>query len=402
MSIPDLYSPYPSLHTSCESRRTISGGETVGAYPAAYPSACGYPQPMRSCGRVRRKQPIRVAHVGPSFVCAGVESWLRAISSHCDPGVLRFTQNVVTEEYAVDHELLHKTGIPFSFGRDHAVEKAVLDADVVLVWGNVEPKYLRPENSRAKVVFVAHGVGEWTKSALAMVAPVVDHVVAVSSIVREQVCGDFPTSVILNGVDQRHIACRESREDVRRRLGFTQDDFVVGFSGRFSPEKNAHLMIEACERLQPAAKALLVGWGPLRYQLMDLCNDLIPGRFAFAMARDFLGDFYQVMDALCMPSEAEGFGLVAAEAMLHGVPVVSTPVGIAHELFNHRVNGLVSRPDSLEVAENLILLQQNRDWAQGIGAEGRKSALKHCLASTMARRYEQLLESLVDGKAIGG
>jgi|694.fasta_scaffold52710_4 glycosyltransferase involved in cell wall biosynthesis len=398
MSIPDLYAAYPGLHARCETGQTVSGGETAFAYPAA----CAYPQPMLSCGQVRRKQPIRVVHVGPSFVCAGVESWLRAISSHCDPGILRFVRNVVTEEYAVDHELLHKTGIPFSFGRDHAVQQAVLEADVVLVWGNVDPRYLRPEGSGARVVFVAHGVGEWTRSALAMAAPVVDHVVAVSTIVREEVCGGFPTTVILNGVDQRHIACRESREEMRRRLGFTQEDFVVGFSGRFSPEKNAHLMIEACEKVQPGAKALLVGWGPLRYQLMDLCNERIPGRFAFAMARDFLGDFYQVMDALCMPSEAEGFGLVAAEAMLHGVPVVSTPVGIAHELFDHRVNGLLSRADSGEIADNLKLLQQNRHWARGIGAEGRKSALQHCLASTMAGRYEQLLESLVDGKAIGG
>lgn len=90
----------------------------------------------------------------------------------------------------------------------------------------------------------------------------VDHVVAVSSIVREQVCGGFATSVILNGVDQRHIACRESREEMQRRLGFAQEDFVVGFSGRFSPEKNAHLMIEACEEFGPEAKTSVGRLGP--------------------------------------------------------------------------------------------------------------------------------------------
>ncbi|MFO0999183.1 MAG: glycosyltransferase [Planctomycetaceae bacterium] len=397
MSIPDLYSVYPGQNGTCDGRRTVSGGDKVAAYPNSVP----YPRPEWRSGRGRRKQPIRVVHVGPSFVCAGVESWLRAMTSHCDPYVLRFVRNVVTEDYAVDHDLLQKAGIPFSFGRDKAVREAALEADVVLVWGNVEPKYLHPDGSRAKVVFVAHGVGEWTRSALAMAAPVVDHVVAVSSVVREKVCVGFPTSVILNGVDQRHIACRESRDEMRRRLGFSQDDFIVGFSGRFSPEKNAHVVIEACERLQPGAKALMVGWGPLRYELMDLCNELIPGRFAFATASDFLGDYYQVMDALCMPSEAEGFGLVAAEAMLHGVPVVSTQVGIAHELFNHRVNGMLCQAKPNDVSENLLLLQQNRDWARGVGEQGRQSALKYCLASTMARRYEQLLESLVDGKAIG-
>ncbi len=185
MSIPDLYSAYPGLPKPCDHQVSQLAAGNVYAYPMIYPPPVLYGK------RQRRKQPIRVVHVGPSFVCAGVESWLRAIVSHCDPSILRFVRNVVTEEYAVDHELLHKTGIPFAFGRDHAVRDAVLEADVVLVWGNVEPQYLRPEGSKAKVVFVAHGVGEWTRSALRMAAPVVDHVVAVSRIVREQVCDGF-------------------------------------------------------------------------------------------------------------------------------------------------------------------------------------------------------------------
>ena len=399
----DPYFAHPLMEKTGERFGTISGEEfgypTQKSYasPKVYPTVLAYPGAESGvcCGRVRRTQPLRVVHVGPSFVCAGVESWLRALVSHSDPAVLRFVRNVVTEDYAVDHELLQKLGIPCTFGRDEAVRDAVLESDVVLVWGNVAPEYLRPEGSRAKVVFIAHGVGDWTKSALAACRPVVDHVVAVSRAVQEHVCEGFPTSVILNGVDQRHIACRSSASEVRRKLGFATDDFVVGFAGRFSPEKNAHVLIEAFSTLGPNAKALLVGWGPLRYQLMELCNELIPGRFAFATSREFLGDYYQIMNALCMPSAEEGFGLVAAEAMLHGVPVVSTPVGVAHDLFDHRVNGLLAAQD--EFAVNLGLLQQNPEWARGLGNEGRRTALQYCLASTMAVKYQELLESLVDG-----
>lgn len=82
--------------------------------------------------------------------------------------------------------------------------------------------------------------------------------------------------MILNGVDQRHIAARYSAQEMRRRLGFAEDDFVVGFAGRFSPEKQPQRVIEAVSSLPPDTKALLVGWGALRYQLMDLCSQLIP------------------------------------------------------------------------------------------------------------------------------
>jgi glycosyltransferase involved in cell wall biosynthesis len=159
------------------------------------------------------------------------------------------------------------------------------------------------------------------------------------------------------------------------------------------------LVIEAVKNLPANTKALFLGWGPLRYDLMDLCNELIPGRFAFATSRSFLGDYYQIMNALCMPSEEEGFGLVAAEAMLHGVPVISSPVGIASDLFVHRVNGLLSEPDEFEM--NLRQLQQNREWATGLGHQGRQTALDHCLGSGMAAQYESLAQSLVDTCHVG-
>lgn len=403
MTFHDPYSASPVCAeelAELKSQRSLSGEShpcSVGySNDFEYPGACDTTYP--GCGpelyrrRTRPKQPLKVVHIGPSFVCAGVESWLRALVSHSDESRVRFVHNVVTEEYAVDHELLQKIAIPFSFGRDTAVSEAVLEADIVLVWGDIDPKYLKPAGSSAKVIFVAHGVGEWTRRALCICAPAIDHVVAVSRVVEQQVCGGFPTTVILNGVDQRHVASGCDAATMRNRFGFSKDDFVVGFVGRFSPEKNAHLMLEAFGSLGPDSKALLVGWGPLRYQLMDLCNELIPGRFAFASSREFLGDYYQVMNALCMPSAAEGFGLVAAEAMLHGIPVVSTPVGVAHDLFEHRVNGLLSGADEFGI--NLSLLEQHPEWARGLGQEGRRTAMKYCLASTMAASYQNLFEQL--------
>lgn len=389
--VPDCYGPYAEK-SDCDDPYPPPRRQSGSFQNAPYGSGLTHGDRMEP---LTSRKPLRVAHVGPSFVCAGVESWLQALISHSDPGLIRFVRNVVTEEYAVDYDLLEQLRVPYSVGNKDAVRAAALESDVILVWGQVDPDYLRPPGASAKVVFVAHGTGAWTQKALSVCQPVVDHIVAVSSAVQAELKSDIPSTVILNGVDQRHTACQEDNQGVRARLGFSESDFVVGFVGRFSPEKQAHLVIDAVAGLDRTTRALLVGWGPLRYQLIDQCNRQIPGRYAFGSCRSFLGDYYQVMNALCVPSTEEGFGMVIAEAMLHAVPVISTRVGAAAELIDDKINGLLTGGSAEEIAVQLQRLQDRPEWAKGLGREGRRTACRECLASTMARRYENLLRSLV-------
>src|SRR5262249_22664509 len=144
--------------------------------------------------------------------------------------------------------------------------------------------------------------GFWSRWILEGCADIIDQVVAVSQRVRDRVCQGFPTTVIPNGVDGAHLARTRSRADMRERLGFHPNDFVLGYVGRFSPEKRAHLILETVARLPPTYKALLVGQGPLRSQLVELANKLIPGRYAFATAVQDVGDYYAAMDTLCLLS----------------------------------------------------------------------------------------------------
>lgn len=379
----------------------------------SYPDVSGYlpdaetavPLFLSDFPRSRKGRPLRVAHAGPSFVCAGVESWLRTLVTHSDRSKIEFVGNVVTEDYAVDVSLLQRLGVPFEVGSPAPVRELARTADILLVWGSVDPQYLRPEGARAKVVFVAHGMGEGTRRALETCRPAVDHVVAVSPIVDWSLESDLPVTVILNGIDQAHIACRETPARVRHRLGFRSDDFVVGFVGRMSPEKRADLVIDSVHRLTKVnsgmmahreAKALLVGWGPLRHELLEQCNEQLPGRFAFSESTSFLGDYYQVMDALCMPSEEEGFGLVLAEAMFHGVPVISTPVGIADYLVEDWINGLICDADPDEITSRLVRLREYPEWADGIGMEARRTIEQHCLGLDMVDQYQALFQELAN------
>jgi glycosyltransferase involved in cell wall biosynthesis len=243
-------------------------------------------------------------------------------------------------------------------------------------------------------VFVAHGEGDWTRVHMEQSRQIVDYVVGVSRSSLDRCAPGMPGEVIWNGVDSIRLTRTCSREAVRESLGFRPNDFVLGYVGRFSREKRPQVVIEAVSRLPERFKALLLGWGERREYLMELANERIPGRYAFATAWNYLGDYYQAMDALCLASDQEGFPLVMLEAMMCARPLIVTLVGCVPDVIVDRVNGLVVSGDGASVAQAAELLERCPDWARGVAAEGKAFAEAHGHASRMARQYEDLLHRL--------
>lgn len=347
------------------------------------------------------KRPLRVVHVGPSFVCAGVETWLRTLHRECLPQRLRLVHHAITDERFADRTLLADAGIPWSIGLGAEFERACSEADILLMWGPIGLADRLPKCRPPLTVFVAHGVSDWTMEVLASNRTIIDHVIAVSGKVASQIPSDMPCSVILNGVNPSHLTSSLSLEESRNSLGFLPDDFVVGYVGRFSPEKQIQRLIDALALCERRVKLLCVGWGPLRSDLMDRCNDGIPGRYVFREARRDLGNFYQSMNAFCFPSREEGYGLAVAEAMYCGIPTIATDVGGVPELMEDRIQGLVVKDSPAEIRKAIELLMRFPDWSKGIAVEGRAAVCQKALGHQMARKYEQLLHQLWQDKQGG-
>jgi glycosyltransferase involved in cell wall biosynthesis len=198
----------------------------------------------------------------------------------------------------------------------------VRDCDVLIVFGLPCDKLLG--DLRARLRSSSPTAKGWIEGALDQSRQACDHVVAVSRRVAQAVCAGFPTTVIYNGVDAARLAQSRSRDDVRHQFGFSDSDFVLGYVGRYSPEKRPELLIRAVAQLPPRFKLLLIGWGNDRPRLMELANELIPGRYAMTTASRYLGDYYRAMDAFGLVSDQEGFQ--AASRSRWQVPVVA-PVG---------------------------------------------------------------------------
>jgi glycosyltransferase involved in cell wall biosynthesis len=142
----------------------------------------------------------------------------------------------------------------------------------------------------------------------------------------------------------------------------------IAFAGRFVQEKGIHTLLAA---------ARIAGL-PLR-----LCRnathlvgvDLPPGvEQVVTSSRAELDAFYRGARMLIVPSEwFETFGLVGAEAMSHGVPVIAARIGALKNLVDDGVNGLFFTPgDATDLAQKMTMLWQDPALCRRLGSAARE------------------------------
>ncbi|MGE4609841.1 MAG: glycosyltransferase [Paracoccaceae bacterium] len=152
------------------------------------------------------------------------------------------------------------------------------------------------------------------------------------------------TAIIPTGVEINRIGTSEAR-DVCASLGIPPGAFVVGHVGRLAPEKNLGFLTDALVEFlgqNPRAQVLIAGGGTMAE----------PVRAAFETAK--LGDrvhmtgvvvghelasVYAAMDVFAFSSMSETQGLVLAEAMSVGTPVVALDASGVREIVVDGKNG---------------------------------------------------------------
>jgi glycosyltransferase involved in cell wall biosynthesis len=104
--------------------------------------------------------------------------------------------------------------------------------------------------------------------------------------------------------------------------------------------------------------------------------------------------------ALCLPSVYESFGMVLAEAMAMGKPVIASNVGGIPYLVKDGYNGFLIEPGNIEqMVEKITFLMANKKIAAEMGQNGRNEALKRWHPDKIAEKTMDVYKKVLTGWA---
>jgi glycosyltransferase involved in cell wall biosynthesis len=188
-----------------------------------------------------------------------------------------------------------------------------------------------------------------------------------------------------------------------RKLGVPEGAKVVGCVGRLAHLKGIDLLIEAAGRVLPAFPEWVVvikGDGPLRETYQKAIQSKGLGGRVFLMTEELtledLPALYRCFDLFALPTRREGFGMVFAEAMAMGLPVVLPEIMPVTEAVPEGC-GMRFKPEGAEdLARALGQLMENGVIRADLAARGKAHALAtwcghHTGAEKVLLTYREIL-----------
>jgi glycosyltransferase involved in cell wall biosynthesis len=198
------------------------------------------------------------------------------------------------------------------------------------------------------------------------------------------------------------LTCGAQRAAMRAKLGFSDEQFVIGKVARLFELKGYEDVLEAAPRIlaaHPNVRFLFVGDGILRERLEAQAAQMgIREKIVFAglvPARD-VPSYLSAMDALVHASLREGLARVLPQALLAGKPVVSFDVDGAREVVIEGETGHLVPPRSVDgLVAGLLDFIERPDGAAAMAERGRELCRERFgwrkMVGELDRLYRELL-----------
>lgn len=232
-----------------------------------------------------------------------------------------------------------------------------------------------------------------------------DHVIAPSESVAELIRRrgvESTITVIPTGIDPAFFAGGNGRK-IREELGIPASSKVIGHLGRLAPEKNLDYLAEAIavylgQKAGAGRYCLIVGGGPSEDRIVTIFQDRgVADRLYMAGKRtgQELANAYAAMDLFAFASKTETQGMVLAEAMAAGKPVIALDAPGAREVVHSSAVGRLLPGDADAeafagaLAEFPLTGDAYRKHSEAAAARAREFSREHC-TRRLTGVYERL------------
>ncbi|MEN2986537.1 MAG: glycosyltransferase [Thermodesulfovibrionaceae bacterium] len=219
-------------------------------------------------------------------------------------------------------------------------------------------------------------------------------------------CG-FPSHKLISiptGVEKKFFNIKRDKK-IKLKYGLKENTPVITNVGVLRREKGHEITLKAykvvLEKI-PEAALMIVGDGPSKPRILDEVRRLnLEDKVIFTGFIENPAEVFSFADVNVISSWpiSEGLPQVLLQALAAGVPTVATKVGgIPEVLIDNKTGVTVNPGDYKGMAEAIIKVLNNYEWAKEITLKGRKIVEEKYSEEIMLDKLENLYKKLLESK----
>lgn len=226
------------------------------------------------------------------------------------------------------------------------------------------------------------------------------HIVTTGEALRQTLIQDngYPAEMITSvptGIDPGRFAGGD-KIAARSQLSLSPDLNYIGIVATLRSWKGHRYLIEAFSRMKAQGwQLLIVGDGPKREEIEAQVERLgLRNRVSLVGQQSNPELWFKCLDIFCLPSYAnEGIPQAVLQAMMTGLPIVSTTAGAISEVVIDGRTGLIVAPENVEqLMAALQKLMDDPGLAQRLGNQAADVARSRYTREAMLDRMEAIFQ----------
>lgn len=220
------------------------------------------------------------------------------------------------------------------------------------------------------------------------------------SAIENRITSAQKIKVIFNGIDVENINSQLFENGITRELlGIRNDAYIIGMVGRISAQKSPDVFVRAAAKIRdsiPESYFIIVGDGDQRSEIERLINETgLKQSVTITGWVDNPLPYTMLFDQALLLSRWEGFGLVLAEYMKLGKPVVATEINAIPDLITDHDNGLLVEVDNVQqIVDAVLNIYHDKGLRNKLVSNGMKRVDAFFDVKRVASEHEQMFMHL--------
>lgn len=220
------------------------------------------------------------------------------------------------------------------------------------------------------------------------------------SALKNNICSSKKMIVINNGIDIEEYENSLNTQVNKSDFAIPTNAIVIGTVGRLCEQKSPDVFIKVAKKIKeiiPNAFFIMVGDGEQKDMVLQYAklNNFDESLLITGWVDDPIR-YIRLFDVATLLSRWEGFGLVLAEYMVCGKPIVATNVDAIPYIVRNHKNGLLARVDDVDnICELIIKILNDKKMQLEFGKQAKKIVMEEYNIKRVAKEHDKLFMKLL-------